>query len=235
LITERGVHSGTLRFDAAQLVQNDRLVGVLSEVEVAITWRLRGPPHSAQMRVSGHAGVAWFGPEAHGDQQFAVVAVQRRADGRFILRLFRCQADMEGRAVFPPMIADFDFSVLVDTRGYFAEFTRDPPPDLRRCGLGHLQGALASTRARQLLKRLLDPVQREQFTLSRRFDVVDRHGRRYRLGSGRIEWNGGSFCFRPIEPLEPEDVLIAQLLYLRSPDADLPRAAGATYTTHTLL
>jgi hypothetical protein len=154
------------------------------------------------------------------------------------LGLFRCVSltTAPRAALADYRIDDFVFTAFGDPLGELHPlhpFTTNAAADEELPG----RYGNAYTRGLALLRRLLDASQRADYDRTGAFGVRTRSGRRYRLGSGRIEAIAagevhGSYCIGPAEPLVAPDKLIAQLLMLRTDEWALHRIALSTYQPH---
>lgn len=97
---------------------------------------------------------------------------------------------------------------------------------------------VAKERACKLLREKLTPRQRADFDRHKRFEVVGRSGKRYRLTCKRvgnideIDDNGQvmiRYCVHPADFVPDEDTLVAQKLWLENADEELLAGANVHY------
>lgn len=95
----------------------------------------------------------------------------------------------------------------------------------------------ASAKARVLLMRVLNPIQRAEYEADKRFTLVGSLGGRYRIAHGRVGNvsllnDAGDpvivYCAHPRERMPVEDVLIAQKLSLLTDEAAFIAVANVT-------
>lgn len=114
-------------------------------------------------------------------------------------------------------------------------FQRERQAQQQRAAISEVARTQADRRARTLLLRCLDRVQRRAFRQQGAFDLVASSGRRYRLKEGRqgnvfrLDSQGREvecLCGHPREAVPVADTLLAQKLWLETDETAFRRVAN---------